>query len=196
VRPAFAWVGSGDTLRLTATPLDSLDRPLPATFLAWSLEDDGILKFVGVPRFGEIVVVAVKPGRIRAYAELEGRSAATLIQIGTAIRAPEVMAVRIGWSSQRPAIGDTVALQAQVRGPGGTLLPGRRVVWSVSDPAIVRVWSFVPMRSQRISYRAALPGTVLVRARSGAAEDTVRLVVPCPGPSPSPDRKSPMNRHH
>jgi hypothetical protein len=190
VRPMVAWVRPGDTLRLAATPLDSLGRPLPATFLAWSFEDGSPLKFVGAPRVGEIVVVAAQPGRTTAYAELGGRSASSVIQIGAALRTSAVAAIRIRPSSRRPRIGDTVALQADVQDGAGARLPGRRVVWSVSDPGILKLWSFVPLASQRIAYRAVLPGTVLVRARSGGVEDTVRLVIPCPGQPQDSSRAS------
>jgi hypothetical protein len=183
VHPAFAWVGPGDTLRLVATPLDSLGRPIPATFLTWSLEENSVVRFVGIPRAGEVVVVAARPGRIKAYAELDGESAISVIQIGAAIISPAVVAVRIRPSSQRPSIGDTIAFQAEVLGTGGALLPERRVAWSVTDPAILKQWTFAPLASQRISYLAALPGTVLVRASSGGVNDTVRVIVPDRGPA-------------
>jgi hypothetical protein len=194
VRPMVAWVRRGDTLRLVATPLDSLGRPLPATFLAWSFGDGSLFKLVGVPRVGEIVVVAAQPGRTRAYAELGGRSASNVIQIGAATSPSAVAAVRLRPSSRRLRVGDTVAFQADVQDEAGARLPGRRVVWSVSDPGILKLWSFAPLASQRISYRAALPGTVLVAARSGGVEDTVRLVVACPG-QPQESSGASLRRH-
>ncbi len=74
--------------------------------------------------------------------------------------------------------GSEVQAVARLQGPGGQVVSGREVTWSVDDPAIASI----PEQAPSATVRGLAPGETTLRARSQGVEGTARLHV-LPGPT-------------
>lgn len=83
ILPDAATIQPGDLILLQAQAYDSLSRLKPALWTRWSWTDSTRIRFFGVPREGEIILRAVKPGCVRVLASLERTTASTMLGIST-----------------------------------------------------------------------------------------------------------------
>lgn len=77
LRPKEATIAVGDTVRLTATALDSAGMPVPGVWVQFSVDIPRLVPIAVVPQFGwpETLVLARQPGKYAVEARIFGHSA-------------------------------------------------------------------------------------------------------------------------
>ena len=127
VEPATASVAVGRTSTLVARAFDAQGRELPGRPAVWSSSNTGI---VTVSPEGAITGVAVGgPATITATIERkEGSAHITVVDAAVAT-------ITVSPSTSAILVLSTAQLQAVLRDDQGSVLIGRAVLWSTSDPA-------------------------------------------------------------
>jgi uncharacterized protein YjdB/alpha-tubulin suppressor-like RCC1 family protein len=123
VTPGSATLGLGSTSQLTATPKDSLGRPLTGRTVTWASDDASVT----VSATGFVTGVALGSATIIAISE--GKSGTATITVNPI----PVATVTVAPGSANVAVAANTTLSATTRDAGGNVLPGRVVFWSTSD---------------------------------------------------------------
>jgi hypothetical protein len=82
VLPERASIRPDDMIRLKLFPYDSAKQLKPSMWARWSWSDSSLVRFVGVPDWGELILTALKPGCVRVTAALDSIKATSLVKIG------------------------------------------------------------------------------------------------------------------
>jgi uncharacterized protein YjdB len=130
--PGAAMLGSGATLQLTTTLVDSSGNAVSDRLVAWTTSDPtrASVSFTGV-------VTAVAAGVVMITATSEGISASTVITV-TAPVLP-VATVTVTPSAASVTVGQTLQLSAVPKDAAGNVLPGRIVTWTSNTASIATV---------------------------------------------------------
>jgi len=154
-------------ISLAAEARDGSGRLISSPHLVWSSSDSTIAH---VDR-GTGRVRAIRPGRVLVAASSgTGRDSVVVSVRRAGSRVPAVGSILI---AAPPALraGDSIALRAAVRGPGGDSLPGAEITWASSNPLVASVDALTGMA------HAHQPGTALILARSGTESSFAELTV-------------------
>ncbi len=159
----------GETVKLSSTARDQNGNQIPGAQVTWSSNDPSV---ASVDTQG--VVTAASNGTVRITASSGNASASVPITVMQS-------AVRIviePMSATLTAIGESVSFTAAVHDQNANPVPGARVTWSSSDPAVARV-----NEDGRVT--AVRHGSVEITATSG----DLAAIVPVMVTIPSPDRE-------
>ncbi len=167
VSPSPASVVVGGTAQLAAVLLDSAGRLLAGRTIAWTSTDTIMAR---VSALG--LVTARAPGDVTITATSEGKSGSSRV-IVTATVTP---VARVELAPDRPtvAVGDTAVITAGPQDTRGNALPGRRVAWSSSDPAVATISSTGTVTARREGT------TTITAAVEGKRGTTTLAVTPAP----------------
>jgi uncharacterized protein YjdB len=162
IAPRDVTLHVGDTLRLTATSLDSAGHPLTGRSVLWSSSAPAK---ASVSAAG--LVSALDTGLALIRASVEGKQDSTTFTM----RIVAVAAVAVAPGGDTLSVGDTLRLNATVLDSAGRPLTGRTVFWASSDPnrATVSATGLVTVRDT---------GAVQITATSEARSATSTLLLP------------------
>lgn len=122
----------GESVQLTADPLDGAGAVLPDRPVTWSTSNETVAT---VTSSG--VVSAIAPGGAIITASSEGVSAVASITVS-----PIAVASIVLWpDDNNVVVGQTTQLTVDVRDAHGAPVVGRIIVWSSSDPSVASVTS-------------------------------------------------------
>ena len=131
VTPQTAEVVVGHTAKLNATPRDASGGALAGRTVSWSSSNANI---ASVDNSGTVTGVAA--GNATITASSEGKSAAAAITVKADAPAVSVSTVSIAAAPDTIEAWDATALHATTRDAKDSLLTGRVVRWSSSNPAV------------------------------------------------------------
>jgi uncharacterized protein YjdB len=158
--PSGGTVQVGDTLFLTATPLDANGAALTGRITSWS-SDNPTVAMVGSA--GQVAAVA--QGTASITATIEGKTGTVAVTVTattfTITVTPPTLSLRILESGQ---------LTAVVRTQSGKVQPNAPVTWSSSNP-------FVATVGATGTVLALMPGTTVITATSKGASATATVTV-------------------
>jgi len=83
VRPERASTRPHEMIRLKVFPYDSTKQLKPSMWARWSWSDSSLVRFVGVPGWGELILEALRPGCVRVTATLDSITATSVVRIGS-----------------------------------------------------------------------------------------------------------------
>lgn len=150
VTPTSVSLFVGGSAQLQARALDVQGTPLSDRTIAWS---SGNLAVATVTAAGRVTAVA--PGATTITASSEGRVG----QVAVTVSVTPVAQVVVSPTIDSIAVGTQTQLTVTLRDAGGTVLTGRTVSWSSSNPSVTTV-------SSTGVVRALAPGTATVSATS------------------------------
>lgn len=157
----------GQSIQLTATPLDAAGQPVSGQSVIWSSSSDAVLQ---VSSSGEATGVSIGTANARAMvAGITGSRTIEVIPVpvaGIEVNPPQVELVR----------GSDLLLEVTLRDAQGNVLTGRNVIFETSDGSVASV--SVAGRIQGL--RA---GSATVTVRSGNVQTQVPVTV-LPGDEP------------
>ena len=174
VSPRSQRMAVGETVQLSATPLDAAGGTLRGRSVSWSSSNTGVVR---VDRSGRVRGVGAGTATITARRD-EG-----VAEVEVTVTPVAVATVSLTPSTLTLDVGESRSVQVVVRDAGGDplSLTGRRVQWTSADPAVATV-------STDGQVRAAGGGNTTVSAtvdgRSGSLEVSVAAPVARPaGPT-------------
>lgn len=129
IEPSELQLIVGETRTLGVHALDGEGNELSGRSVTWSSTAPGI---AAIAADGSLVAIA--PGQARITAAIEGVSADVEVQV---VPVP-VATVSID-APAYIAVGQRALLAAVARDGGGSVLPGRTVAWSSSDPGVAAI---------------------------------------------------------
>ena len=178
IAPTEASLVPGATRQLRASLRDRAGRILPDSLVGWASDDEAVAT---VSAAG--MVVAIKPGSARVSATGDGVTGSSMIAVTPA----PVASIDIMPPTASLLAGETLQFRASVRSADGSIMDGRTITWSASDPAILRV-------SADGMATGVAPGTTAITARheSHRTEAAVSVTAPMaeePGPDPNAIRR-------
>lgn len=171
VSPESSSVEVGQTLQLTAAPLDSTGHALSGRTVIWSSSDGRVATVSSSGR-----VAAVSEGSARITAATEGKGGAATITV----RHVRVAAVEVSPRLITIPIEQTVLLTATAMDQAGNTLTGRAVMWASSDERVATVSSIGLVDG-------VTEGTAVITATSDGQSGTASVTVLLPPPPGSPD---------
>ena len=134
VSPQSAEVITGHTSKLNATPRDAAGNALLGRAVSWTSSNANI---ASVDNSGLVTGVAVGNATITAMSE--GKSAAATITVKTDAPVVAVAKVSIGAAPDTVEAWDPTTMVATTRDAKDSLLAGRVVRWSISNPAVATI---------------------------------------------------------
>jgi trimeric autotransporter adhesin len=164
VSPAVADVIVGQTMQLTATPLDARGNPLTGRQIVWASEDEDVAT---VTVAGQVTAARVGQATIRATSEGK-RGTATI----NALPVP-VATVVVDPASVALIVGDQIDLTAEPRDAAGNPLTDRDIDWTSGDGNVASVDG-----NGRVT--AVAVGNVTISATSGGQSGTSAVSVSAP----------------
>jgi hypothetical protein len=157
----------GQTVQLTATPLDAAGEPVSGQSVIWSSSSDAVLQ---ISSSGQATGVMVGTANARAMvAGITGSRTLEVIPVPVStieVDPPQVELVR----------GSDLLLEVTLRDASGNVLTGRNVLFESSDSNVASV-------SVAGRIQALRAGTATVTVRSGSAQTQVPVTV-LPGDEP------------
>jgi uncharacterized protein YjdB len=186
VSPAASSLLVGQTATLTAT-LEAADgTPLGGRAVAWSSADPGVAT-VAAGNGATATVTAVGAGSTTITAVSEGVSGTATVGV-----AEPVASVTVTPPSANLAPGGTQTFQAELRSASGTVITGRNIVWTSSDP---NVFALSATSGASVGGNAGAAGSATITATSegvsgsatvGVAEPVASVTVTPPNASLAP----------
>ncbi|MEW5929597.1 MAG: Ig-like domain-containing protein [Gemmatimonadota bacterium] len=165
VSPDGYTVGTGRTMRLTATLLGTAGDTVRGAVVAWSSSDTARVRVLG-----DGTVTGVAAGTAVVTASAGGRSGTAAVSVGTPVGRVHVTPA---WEQTLP-VGSTKQLEVDLRqdgvGPQPQMEGRRQVVWTSSDGRVATV-------SAAGLVRAVGPGKATVTAASEGVSATVPVTV-------------------
>lgn len=134
VTPQTAEVGIGHTLKLNATPRDAAGNALSGRSVSWSSSNSSV---ASVDNGGTVIGVAA--GNATITASSEGKSATAAIIVKADAPAVAVATVSIAAAPDTIEAWDATAMHATTRDAKDSLLTGRTIRWSTSNPAVATI---------------------------------------------------------
>jgi hypothetical protein len=175
--PKRATIGVGESIRFLPMVRDAHGLSLPNLWLLWSWSDDSVAYFQGGTLEHELVLEGVRDGEVTIYADLKGKVAEATLVVGAGGKSPPVRSIVLTPVDASVRVGDDIDFTTLLRGDRGAKISGRLVRWSSCDSTMLRPWTFVPMKSDHITYHALRAGTCGVTARMGAARGSARVTI-------------------
>jgi hypothetical protein len=171
VVPPLVTLGMGDTLTFTAVARDANGHPIPGAHFAWSVSDPSVATIN--PAGG--LATAVAPGTVTVIA----RSGAAM---GSAVlRVVDIASIAVVPGGEpKVTVGGTVQFTAVVTDAAGNVVPGVRLIWTSSDPAVASIDAASGLAV------GLIPGNSVIRASAGNVSGQAILVVLAPGGGPPP----------
>ncbi len=166
ITPSTSTLARGATIQLSASPLDSIGRPLTNRIVEWSSSD--IAKAV-VASNG--VVTAMAPGVATITVAIEGIHASATLTITAPVGS--VAAVILNRTEGTIATGDKLQLAATLRDDAGNVIADRAIAWSVMELTGRNVATVSPAGL----VTAMSPGTVAITASSDGQSATATIYV-------------------
>ncbi len=161
--PASASLFLGQSVQLTATPLDSVGGVLTGRIVTWTSSNPSVAT---VTASG--LVTAAAAGAATITATSEGKQATASITGSTV----PVATVSVSPASANVAVGGTQQLSAVTRDSAGTTLTGRVVTWTSSNTTVATVSS-----SGLVTGRAAGAATVTATSEGKTATSAITVIV-------------------
>ncbi len=127
LNPETTTVALDDTVRLSASALDSASMPIPAQLFAWQSDNTN----VATVETGLVTTHTTGAATVSVTADGVPATAAVTVLV------PATIAVTPGEATLRR--GNTLALLAVVRDAGGTVIDAVTLSWSSSDETVVTV---------------------------------------------------------
>src|SRR6266542_3462680 len=164
VTPPSAAIPQGQTLQLTATPIDTSGTPMTGQAVAWASSNGAVATVTGSG-----LVSAVGPGLATITATSGGKSGTAAITVTSV----PVAAVDVAPAVATIPQGQTTQLTATPKDAAGNPLAGRAVTWASSNGAVATV-----NNSGLVSALAAGSATITATSegQSGSAGVTVTPV--------------------
>jgi alpha-tubulin suppressor-like RCC1 family protein len=134
VAPQTVEVVVGHTAKLNATPRDASGSALTGRTVSWSSSNTSI---ASVDNSGTVTGVAAGSATITASSE--GKSAAAAITVEADAPAVSVATVSIAAAPDTIEAWDATALHATTRDAKDSLLTGRVIRWTTSNPAVATI---------------------------------------------------------
>src|SRR5260221_288767 len=166
ITPSTSTLARGATIQLSASPLDSIGRPLTNRIVEWSSSD--IAKAV-VASNG--VVTAMAPGVATITVAIQGIHASATLTITAPVGS--VAAVILNRTEGTIATGDKLQLAATLRDDAGNVIADRAIAWSVMELTGRNVATVSPAGL----VTAMSPGTVAITASSDGQSATATIYV-------------------
>lgn len=124
---------AGQTARAVATPLDADGTALPNRLIVWESSSSAI---ASVTDSG--MVSAMSPGSALISATSEGQTGSATLTVASTPSVPVTsVSVTLGVSSRNP--GQTTQASATTRDANNSVLTGRAIIWSSSNPGVATV---------------------------------------------------------
>lgn len=164
-------VAVGSSIQLVATPLDANSNVLTGRLTSWTVDQAAIAR---VNADGSVTGVA--GGTATVTATIDGQSASVTITVPTPPPAPVAsVAVTLGAASIK--VGLTTPATVVAKDAAGTVLTGRSVTWTSSDPSLATISA-----AGLVTAKAAgsLTLTATVEGQTGVAALTVDAPPPAP----------------
>jgi uncharacterized protein YjdB len=165
VSPDGYTVGTGRTLRLTATPLGAAGDTVRGAVVTWSSSDTTRVRVLG-----DGTVAGVAAGTAVVTASAGGKSGTAAVSVGAPV---ERIGITPSWEQTMPA-GSTRQLEVELRrggaGPQPPIEGRRQVAWTSSDARVATV-------STTGLVRAVGPGKATITAASEGLVSTVAVTV-------------------
>ncbi len=164
VTPPSAAIPQGQTLQLTATPIDTSGTPMTGQAVAWASSNGAVATVTGSG-----LVSAMAPGLATITATSGGKSGTAAITVTSV----PVAAVDVAPAVATIPQGQTTQLTATPKDAAGNPLAGRAVTWASSNGAVATV-----NNSGLVSALAAGSATITATSegQSGSAGVTVTPV--------------------
>src|SRR6266498_1021210 len=164
VTPPSATIPQGQTLQLTATPIDTSGAPMTGQAVAWASSNGAVATVTGSG-----LVSAMAPGLATITATSGGKSGTAAITVTSV----PVAAVDVAPAVATIPQGQTTQLTATPKDAAGNPLAGRAVTWASSNGAVATV-----NNSGLVSALAAGSATITATSegQSGSAAVTVAPV--------------------
>ena len=180
-------VVAGDTITITATPVDALGRPLPNRVVTVESMDPKVLELVAPGSLRALVA-----GSARVVVRCEGAEFSQPIHVTS----EEVTEIGLEGLDRPVHSGDRLRLTATVRGRAGKELPGKTIIWASSDAAVAEVSRTGELVARQVGSttifascegRSALREVKILPAAVPSSEEVPEtLVVPVPdNPKPA-----------
>jgi uncharacterized protein YjdB len=134
VTPASRTLVAGDTLNLSAQPVDAADYPIPGRPVTWLSTNDAV---ASVSATG--VVLAISPGTVTIRATVDGKVGEANLTIMSPVTPAPVARVEVSPSVLTLALGNSATLVAKAFDANGYELGGRATTWASRDTAIASV---------------------------------------------------------
>ena len=164
VTPAQPTLTVGQTVTLTANPMDASGQPVTGRAVTWT---SGAPSIATVSGSG--VVTGVASGSAVITATVDGvPGSATVV-----VNPTPVASVTVSPSSRTLTIGQTVTLGATARDAGGNVIAGAPITWTSSNTAVATV-------SASGVVTAVGAGSATIQATSGTASGTAAITVNYP----------------
>ncbi len=163
-------LGVGETVQLTATPVDATGAPAAGSFsITWSSSDATVAK---VSAAG--VVQALKAGSAKISAKTSGLTGTTSVtvqstQAPVAVSRSGIAQVILTPSYQQMELGQVRSMGVILLDKNGKIIPlkGRKVTWKISDPSVVEMVGPKAVRGASPGFATV---TATVEGISGKAE--------------------------
>src|SRR6266511_4239366 len=165
VTPPSAVIPQGQTLQLTATPIDTSGTPMTGQAVAWASSHGAVATVTGSG-----LVSAVGPGLATITATSGGKSGTAAITVTSV----PVAAVDVAPAVATIPQGQTTQLTATPKDAAGTPLSGRLVTWASSNTSVATVNSSSGLVSGVAAGSATITATS--EGQSGSAAVTVTPV--------------------
>src|SRR6266511_327269 len=165
VTPPSAVIPQGQTLQLTATPIDTSGTPMTGQAVAWASSNGAVATVTGSG-----LVSAVGPGLATITATSGGKSGTAAITVTSV----PVAAVDVAPAVATIPQGQTTQLTATPKDAAGTPLSGRLVTWASSNTSVATVNSSSGLVSGVAAGSATITATS--EGQSGSAAVTVTPV--------------------
>ena len=176
VVPSTATIVVGSSFTLQAEARDADGNLLQRTAF-WAAEDSAI---ASVSDSGN--VTARRVGAAKIAASIEGKSGFADVVVTTA----RVASVLVSPPNASVSVGQNVTFSAEARDGNGTVLPGRPVTWSSSNPQVASVNT-----SGRVT--ALQGGAAIISAQADGVIGMASVNVATPPPPPSTITVTPAN---
>jgi hypothetical protein len=161
--PQYGYVDVGDSVTAAARVDDDYGQPV-TTPVHWSSSAPDIASITDAG-----LIHGLRPGTVSITATIDTLTASAPLEVGT-----PPASVTIADAPDTVPVNLAVVLTGVAFDGGGGVLPGRRFVWTSSDPAIAAVSPYVEGTT---ILTPIAPGTVTIIAREGAASASATITI-------------------
>lgn len=161
-------VAVGDTVRLNATALDAGGAPVAGAQITYSSSNTIV---------ATVSTLGLVTGSSTGQATITAASGGVTGQASVSVALTPVGSVSVSPASATLPLGQSVTLEATVRDERGSVLNGRVVAWSSSNPQSATVDA-----AGRVTATGA--GTAVISAAAGGKTGQATITVPAPAPEP------------
>jgi hypothetical protein len=161
--PQYGYIDVGDSVPAGARVDDGYGMPV-TTPVDWSSSAPDVASITGGG-----MIHGLRPGSVSITATIDTLTASAPLEVGL-----PPASVAITDAPDSVPVNLAVVLTGTAFDGTGSVLPGRRFVWTSSDPAIAAVSPYVEGTTV---LTPLVPGTVTITAREGAASATATITI-------------------